>query len=223
MEANIFLILDDEVEELERLLRLDKYRQYGKSRRVLLESEVIREPRSKRINCKFFYRQEIKEQEIISWFQDWKDFFGIDEEVYKKYSLNYGCIVVNIERSTYLITYGHAHQWAKSIADINFGLDIAERILEKDQILMVSSQFLKGTKSRTYTQFKGGGYLMPDVGEANNQVIGGVTTTIPNSKLYQYKKHLKFTTSVKIVDSDLTPKDMITLVGELHYIRKILQ
>ncbi|WP_162287824.1 DUF6119 family protein [Indiicoccus explosivorum] len=217
MEANIFRT-DLTFGKARQFLRNEGFYPLGNLRRIPFKKIILGESLNKVITCEFYYKSELKDDEEIPWLESWRYFFEITQFEKKQFSLNYGCILLSVDNSRYFISYGRAHQTIRKIAEQDFGLDIAERIINPQRIETTNSSFINSNKSRAYTQFKGQGYLVTDVGESSNQVTGKIILEFQDLLLHKLKDSMKFSTSVKIESADIEDQELIGIVGELHYI-----
>lgn len=206
-EARIFLLGED-------------YELIGNTKRVKFKRRILTNEIEKVITCEFYYKSQLKEDEQIPWLQTWNDFFEFDNMDNKTYTLNSGCILLNFDSHRYIISYGRAHQTIQKKSNLNFGLDVAEKIIDPAKIQVKNSAFINNQKSRAYTQFRGNSQLIPEIGESSNQVIGNISVGFLDLILYKFKESIKFSTSIKIVNNEITDKEMIEIVAEFHYINK---
>lgn len=221
MEANIFH-LDLSLQEAKEFLKEEGYYAIGSQRRLNFERRIKRQLIKNRINCEFYYKANPKEGKPIQWIEHWRSFFTFQHTYTKNYSLNYGCILVSIDDTRYIISYGSSHQVIQKKANLSFGLDVAERIIDPTKIQIKNSAFINNIKSRTYTQFKEDSSLVPEIGESSNQIVGKIEVPFPDCLLYKFKKNIKFSTSIKISNKEISSEDTIRIVGEVHWISKLL-
>ncbi|QMT18072.1 TIGR04141 family sporadically distributed protein [Planococcus maritimus] len=219
MEANVFKI-DLGLNRVRALLLNEGFELFSNRKRVKFTRDIEGQKINKVITCEFYYKDQSKNDETIPWLESWETFFEFKRVEHKFYSLNYGCILVNIDNTRYIISYGRAHQTIRKISNPDFGLDIAEKILDPNKISIKNSAYINNNKSRSYTQFKENGYLISEIGESNNQVTGKISVDFENLKLYNFKENLKFSSSIKIVNKEIKNQEMIEIIGELHYINK---
>lgn len=220
MEANIFKV-DLGLNKVRASLLKEGFELFSNRKKVRFTRIIDGQKIDKIISCEFYYKDQAKNDETIPWLESWETFFEFKRVEHKFYSLNYGCILVNIDDTRYIISYGRAHQTIRKISNPDFGLDIAEKILDPNKISIKNSAYINNNKSRSFTQFKENGYLISEIGESNNQVTGKISVDFEDLHLYNFKESLKFSSSIKIVNKEITNKEMIQIIGELHYINKL--
>lgn len=222
MEANIFQ-LECTLKEAKEFLVNEGYEKISNEKKNNFERDINKKNVKAVINSSFYYKSTPKDHENITWLEEWKSFFNLKNLDSKFFSLHYGAILISLDKKKYIISYGRSHQTIQRLSNINFGLDIAERIIDASNIQVKNSSFINNKKNREYTQFKNNGFLLSKIGESNNQIIGDIQIDIPSFKLNKYKNAIKFSSSIKISNANLSNTDLIELVGELHFIEKLLK
>ncbi|WP_342527209.1 DUF6119 family protein [Chryseomicrobium sp. FSL W7-1435] len=224
MEANIYK-LDCSLKEAKKLISDAGLEKYGVRKTVSYDRDCANI--TSKASCEFYYfGDKVNSKDNVTWLNQWENFFRYSINTDTIYSLHFGCILIKINKTIFFISYGRAHHLAQSNSDLNFGLDIAERILVKESITSKQSSYINNAKSREYIQYKNKVLPTPNIGESNNQVISDifVTSKKENIKddfyLNEFKKNIKFGTSVKLVNSKIIPLTLIKILLELEYIHK---
>lgn len=219
MEANIYKV-NMKLKTSRNFLIKEGFTPVGESKHTIFKRKIEEEEIEKRITSQFYFKSELELSKPIHWLEDWKSFFDIDISGVSKYNLNSGCILISLDDTRYIISFGRAHHVILKEADDSFGFDVAERILDSSKIKMKNSVFFNNMKSRTYTQFRGDSFLTSEIGESNNQIVGNISIVFSDFLLYHFNESIKFGSSVKLESNELTNQDILNIVAELHFIQK---
>jgi len=111
----------------------------------------------------FYYSQD-PEQIDIWWTDLYKDFFeDIDKPKNKIY---FGVLLISNDKLLYAVSLGKAYFYLKNFCDMEFGLDLAERIVDKNHMKIKNSKYFNVSKSKTITTYQHGSTVDYDSGES---------------------------------------------------------
>lgn len=78
----------------------------------------------------------------------------------------FGCLLIYNENICYAISLGKTHFYLKEYCDTEFGINLAERIIDVENMRLKNSKFYKSRKSKTITSFSNNTSLDYDSGES---------------------------------------------------------
>lgn len=78
----------------------------------------------------------------------------------------YGCLLIHNNEICYVISLGKTHFYLKDFCDSEFGINLAERIIDIDNLRLKNSKFYKSKKNKTITSFSNNTSLDYDSGES---------------------------------------------------------
>ncbi|HGW6113245.1 DUF6119 family protein [Proteus mirabilis] len=117
----------------------------------------------KNYNLTFYFSDKLKGNEVW-WWEIFSDFFN--EGIEKPYNIFYFGLLIGYKKNNpeycYLISLGKSHFYLRKFIEMDFGLNIALRIANDDNILLKKSRFFCGSKSQevsSYSQFVQGSYF----------------------------------------------------------------
>lgn len=170
------------------------------------------------LNATFYFDKKPAKNEIV-WFNYWSDTFSIDDSKHRKSESIYGIILIELNKSLYVISMGLGYHSANQSSVNDFGFEIAERIINPDEITMKSVKFYKQTKNRSITQYYGT-FAINEVGESNELLVGKleIDWSFNDWVLRNYSEDAVFGTSVKISAKKFRPKEIFELIFELDLI-----
>lgn len=164
----------------------------------------------------YLYRSSSKKQ---GWIEFYKAI--LDEVDYKKYSENLGSDIlagvylVEKENCCYAATHGHAHFIARQYCDKDFGLNLAERIIDPVGLKMKHSQTFTSNSKKDITS-----YIQRrkvdnsfDYGEAFSYVKCKTTDKKAWGETVDFGESARFTSGKEL---PLTAKNVFELVDRIH-------
>nr|WP_315446892.1 DUF6119 family protein [uncultured Pseudomonas sp.] len=128
--------------------------------------EIEREHEEKRFNLKLFFTQSAYPTPI-KWTVDLAKNFQIEEKSIPHYA---AVVIVTFDDQTFALSYGSAHFYISKFADLDFGMDIAGRLLSSFKIK--SSQEFAGSRLRSIDTYKIISDLAYEAGEAVDYIRG---------------------------------------------------
>ncbi|MBM7571390.1 DUF6119 family protein [Aquibacillus albus] len=193
--------------------------QVGETKTQQVEKSIGENQVSTELVIEFYFRKDSNEQSI-SWYDYWFKFFDSDENHYKSVESAFGVIIIEIENHLYGISLGRGHHYTNKIADLDFGLDIAEIIIRENSIDIKSAKFFKQTKNKSLTQYNKNSFVTNEIGESNEMVIGkiDIDDKYQNWVISDYLDRAVFGTPLKINASNYDPSEIIEIVFEVHFI-----
>lgn len=102
----------------------------------------------------------------VWWVEQYKDIFnGLDSEQYTRSNL-YGVMLIYNDNYVYAISYGNAYFYLQKYCDYNFGLDLAERLVDSSGVHSKVSKYFNINKSKEMITYNNNINLEFDNGEA---------------------------------------------------------
>lgn len=171
------------------------------------------------VNVDFFFKLEPEDVAEIEWYNYWKNFFNENSRKTKSIESVYGMIVIEIEECLYAISLGRGHSYANSIADMDFGFDIAEIIHDDESIEIKSAKYFNRSKNRSLTQYNVNSFVTTEIGESH-ELFSKIKLKAIYSEflLFNYDEKMKFGSAVRIDVKSYSPSEIINIVYELHYL-----
>jgi uncharacterized protein (TIGR04141 family) len=98
----------------------------------------------------------------------WADFYGIflSNTVKPENLIYYGCLLIYNDDIIYALSLGKTHFYLKEFCDTEFGINLAERIIDVENMRLKNSKFYKSKKSKSITSFSNNTSLDYDSGES---------------------------------------------------------
>ena len=81
-------------------------------------------------------------------------------------SIYYACLLLYRDQICYVISLGKTHFYLKDFCDPEFGINLAERIIDVENLRLKNSKFYKSKKNKTITSFSNNTALDYDSGES---------------------------------------------------------
>ncbi|MDN6864176.1 DUF6119 family protein [Pseudomonas rhodesiae] len=128
--------------------------------------EIGREHEEKRFNLRLFFTQSAYPTPI-KWTADLAKNFQIEEKSTPHYA---AAVIVTFDDQAFVLSYGSAHFYISKFSDLDFGIDIASRLLSSFKIK--SSQEFSGSRLRSIDTYKIISDLAYEAGEAVDYIRG---------------------------------------------------
>ncbi|MEL5899711.1 DUF6119 family protein [Clostridium sporogenes] len=158
----------------------------------------------------FFYSHN--PQEIDIWWTDlYRDFF-VDIEIPKN-KIYFGVLLISNSDLVYAVSLGKAHFYLKNFCDLEFGLKLAERIVDKNNMKIKNSKYFNMKKSKTITTYQNGSVVDYDSGESMQYIKA---KTIDEEK---WGSVVSFGNSVSF-SINKNPQDLTILINDIEEILK---
>jgi uncharacterized protein (TIGR04141 family) len=125
--------------------------------------ELVKEIEIDNFLLRFFFSREPDEIDI--W---WAETYGefLDDFEPPKNKVYFGALLLSSENQSYAISLGKSHFYLRQFCDSDFGLNLAERIVDQDNLKIKNSKFYKSRKSKTITTYHDGTEIDYDSGES---------------------------------------------------------
>jgi uncharacterized protein (TIGR04141 family) len=203
-----------------QFLREKEMHRIGESKTYTSRVVINEEEKLEQVVIDFFFKLDSEETVEIEWANYWSGFFGDPSKKTKTVESAFGMIILELDNSLYAISLGRGHSYASNFADMDFGFDIAEIIHDETSIEVKSAKFFKQSKNKSLTQYNTNSYVTSEIGESHELLVSKINmdNKFSNFLLYSYEDKMRFGSAVKLEISDYTPKDIIDIVHELHYI-----
>jgi uncharacterized protein (TIGR04141 family) len=158
----------------------------------------------------FYYSKDPDEVDI--WWTDlYKDFF---EDIGKpKNKIYFGVLLISNDKLLYAVSLGKAYFYLKNFCDMEFGLDLAERIADKNHMKIKNSKYFNVSKSKTITTYQHGSTVDYDSGESMQYIK---VKTIDEGK---WGNTVSFGNSVAF-NIDKKPEDLTILINDIEEVLK---
>lgn len=168
--------------------------------------EVINEKKVNDYLLKFYF--SIKPVLVdIWWISTYKEFFGnID---YPQNQYYFGGLLISSEKLCYFVSLGKTHFYIKEFCDLDFGLNLGERIIDESNLKIKNSKFFKNRKSRTIITYHDGIEIDYDSGESLHFIKA---KTINKN---EWGSTACFGNSV-LLNLDIRPTDLPELIGKIE-------
>lgn len=198
INLNIFKVSDEfEYEELKTLLK-DKLK-IGIQEVVINEKIETKDSKTYKF-CGIYVREEFSGNDTL-WERKFYDIFELSTDVIKKVYSSYGIIIISIDEIIYIISFGRANGKLTDIIDVDFGLDMAAKMLSEETIKVQSSKFFALNKNKSIVEFSKTRF-MGTVGESFDALVGEVEEYTGRHAIEQItefiRKKARFTTSISL-------------------------
>lgn len=158
-----------------------------------------------------FYYSNDPDKVDIWWTDLYRDFFeDIDKPQNKIY---FGVLLISNDKLLYAVSLGKAHFYLKNFCDMEFGLDLAERIADKNHMKIKNSKYFNVSKSKTITTYQHGSTMNYDSGESTQYIK---SKTIDKER---WGNIVSFGNSVAF-NIDKNPEDLTILINDIEEILK---
>lgn len=149
--------------------------------------------------------------------------FNMENDNYKRSFSSYGYILITNFVNTYVITFGRANTTVGKFIDLNFGLEMASKMLDGKTINLQSSKFYALSKSKSITEFTKTNFSS-NIGESVDCLIGDIEEISGHNcieaLLKCVNKNVQFSTSVMlyIKDENLNLDNLCSIIFNLNRI-----
>lgn len=135
-----------------------------------LESVGLTKTGSKTINSFTldFYFSNNPDEVAIWWTDVYKDFLGNIEP--PKNQIYFATLLIYDNSIVYAVSLGKSHFYLKNFCDLDFGLNLAERIIDESNLKIKNSKFYKSRKNKIITTYQEGSEIDFDSGESMHYI-----------------------------------------------------
>lgn len=196
MKVNIFKIPNENIESLKQ--KIESLAMVKKYENINLSSW----------ECSF-YLSENPEINDISWVQDYS---GIVDDIEQVRNIVYFAIYLCKKgENCFALTYGKSHFYVRNLCDVDFGLEMAKRIANKNDVKQKATKRFSGKKKKGIESFVKNTRLDNESGESVDYISAGIIS----SKRDYFGERSKFGSSVIISREDLTIRDLPKVLDEI--------
>lgn len=219
MEYSIYKLSCTRDQFIEMLVSDNHMRRVGNSITYHFDKTIGEDHETANVLVDFYFKLDDNEIEI-DWANYWAREFGETHHYIKTVESSYGMIVIDINGVLFGISLGRGHYYALKIADLDFGLDIAEMILIENTIQVKAAKYFKQSKNKSLTQYNRSSFVSSEIGESDEFIIGKINLDRKyiNYYLMNYSERVKFGTAIKINVGEYSPSQLIEIVFELYCI-----
>lgn len=147
--------------EIQKSLLENQYKQLGNTKNF----------KGTKIKISLFF--DLHKKSIPDWVEELLLFFNSESIFETEIPNQYNAImVVQTEKSIYLLPKGHAFWVAEKLANLDFGLDFAEKTIQSKDILLKSVSYIQRNKMRGITNYKKDQNEFPQASESYFYVSG---------------------------------------------------
>lgn len=152
------------------LYRIPKDKQEGLLKKLRLSGlEQIGEEELEGFDVKFFFSSQPDKIDIW-WVETYKSFLK-DLETPKNL-MYFGVLLISGEKICYAVSLGKAHFYLNQFCDTEFGLNLAERIIDENDLKIKNSKYYKSSKSKMITTYQQSSKISFDSGESMHYIKG---------------------------------------------------
>lgn len=155
----------------------------------------------------FYFSREPDEIDIW-WTQLYRDFLK-DLNTSPKNKSFFGVLLIYNSEICYAVSLGKTHFYLKKYADSDFGLDLAERIIDQSNLKIKNSKYYKSQKSKTITAYQAKTNFAYDTGESMHYIKSKTINPI------LWGKTASFGTSVQL-SLDIEPDSLPDTIQEIE-------
>lgn len=157
---------------------------------------------------RFFFSTKPDEVDIW-WIKVYGDFFANIENKPKN-QLFFGLLLISNEKTCYAVSLGKTHFYLKDYCDLDFGLELAQRIADEKDFRIKNSKFYKSLKSKTITTYQKGTMLEYDSGESMHYLRAKTIDSLAWGKVASFGSSAQLALSV-------TPLDLPEIIKRIEH------
>ena len=143
----------------------------------------------------------------IWWIEIYRDYLGDMED--PKNKSYYAVFLITSNALSYAISMGKSHFYLAEYCDRDFGINLAERIVDSTSLKLKNSKLFGGKRTKAITAYEANSDFEFDSGESIYYVKANTTDE------HQWGKEASFGTSVQL-HRDLSPDDLPELVTAIE-------
>lgn len=169
---------------------------------IKLESVGLTKTGSKTINgftLDFYFSNDPDEIDIW-WVDVYKDFLGGFE--LPKNQIYFATLLIYNNSVVYAVSLGKSHFYLKNFCDLDFGLNLAERIIDEANLKIKNSKFYKSKKNKIITTYQEGSEIDFDSGESMHYIKAKTIDEVTWGKSASFGHSAQF--SLEIQPDELT-------------------
>jgi len=155
-----------------------------------------------------FYLSTNPEDIPIWWTDYYSEFIDSDHTITNK--VNFGLLLISDSISCYAVSLGKSHFYIKPFCDTDFGINLAERIIDTKDLRLKNSKFYKTQKNKTITSYLSNTELSYDSGESLHYLKAKTNNTVLWGSIASFGQSVLFTLDLQV--NQLT--DLITRINQ---------
>ncbi|HBH13118.1 MAG TPA: hypothetical protein DDX29_08400 [Clostridiales bacterium] len=125
--------------------------------------ELVSQKEVENFQFKFYFSKNPDEVDIW-WIENYRSF--LEEIETPKNQIYFGILLILGKDLLYGLSFGKTHFYLNQFCDTDFGLNLAQRIADKENLIIKNSKFFKSTKSKSITSYHNGSEFVYDSGES---------------------------------------------------------
>jgi uncharacterized protein (TIGR04141 family) len=147
-----------------------------------------------------FFFSETPAPGVIPWVKTFAEYLGSDKYYNRSY---FATILLEKGDSSYAITFGRAHFYVRPYCDYDFGIELAKRIADEDDIVQTAARRYQGKQKKDIRSFVGRARLNVPPGSSLDFLQGKVIA----GKVDPFGQSGKFGTS-SLLTPDIAPDEI---------------
>lgn len=155
----------------------------------------------------FYFSEEPDEIEIW-WVDLYKDY--LDSNRATPFNLVFfGTMIIFSDHVCYAVSLGKSHFYLKNFCDRDFGLQLAERIIDQNNLKIKNSKFFKSKKSKAITSFQANTSISYDSGESFHYIKAKTIDKDVWGKVASFG-------SSALLSLDVAPEQLINVIDRIE-------
>lgn len=147
-----------------------------------------------------FYFSNSPDEVAIWWTDVYRDYLGNIES--PKNRIYFATLLIYNDSVVYAVSLGKSHFYLKNFSDLDFGLNLAERIIDEANLKIKNSKFYKSRKNKIITTYQEGSEIDFDSGESMHYIKARTIDEAAWGKSASFGHSAQF--SLEIQPDDLT-------------------
>lgn len=154
-----------------------------------------------------FYFSHSPDEVDIWWTDVYKDFLGNIEA--PKNQIYFATLLIYNTSVVYAISLGKSHFYLKNFCDLDFGLNLAERIIDESNLKIKNSKFYKSKKNKIITTYQDGSEIDFDSGESMHYIKAKTIDEVEWGKSASFGHSAQFSL-------EMPPDELVTFIKKIE-------
>lgn len=221
LELNIFRLKDESnVEDVISKIEQNCENKYANRK---FEKKIYID--KKEYDLKFFFYLTENQNANINWYDEISSLFDSREVITKSVYSSYGILLIYCEKFKYVILFGRATFVLSEYINWNFGLEMAEKMLNKSSINAQSSKYYSTSKNKSLIVYNKGRFNA-EAGESVDLINADISEVEGKSSIsnlcYYINSSVGFSSGIKIIMSmkDIVLKDIVNVIILINKVYK---
>ena len=221
LELNIFRLKDESnMEDV-----ISKIKQNCENKFKNREFEKKMHVDKKEYNLKFFFYLTENQNANINWYDEISSLFDSHEVITKSVYSSYGILLIYCEEFKYVILFGRATFVLSEYINWNFGLEMAEKMLNKSSINAQSSKYYSTSKNKSLIVYNKGKFNA-EAGESIDLINADISEVEGKSGIRNLCNYINssvgFSSGIKIIISmeNIVLKDIVNVIILINKVYK---